>query len=118
MPASLHHAPTRSTLQSASLPKSKAHHMMDDAAAREVHLIADRLADTRDVLRDAINYLSRSTYVEAGSRDRKLAEELVQQAWRELAGAARSLAEPAPRFRRDSTGPRPVVRRRLHAVAS
>jgi hypothetical protein len=90
---------------------------MDDTAAREVHIrIADRLADVYDTIHAAIGAVNRSTY-EPGSRSRKEARTLVQKAWRELAVAARLLAEDAPSFRRDATGPRPVVRR-LHAVAS
>lgn len=89
-------------------------HLMDDAAAREVHRIADRLADTRESLRQAINYLNRSTY-EAGGRDRQAARALVQQVWHDLAVAARALAEPAPRFRPELTNPRPVVRKRRDA---
>jgi hypothetical protein len=103
-------SPAQPAKKFAARPTAKAH-LMDDMSAREVHIrIADRLADAYDTIHAAIGAVNRSTY-EAGSRDRKEARALVQKAWSELAVAARLLAEPAPRFRPDATGPRPIVRR-------
>jgi len=99
-----------------SRPKSKPH-LMDDTAAREVHIrIGDRLADAYDTIHAAIGAVNRSTY-EPGPRDRKEARALVLKAWSELAVAARLLAEAAPRFHQNATGPRPIVRRRDPEIA-
>lgn len=110
MTSRIAYAPARSTLKSVPRPTVKPH-LMDDMSAREVHIrIGDRLADAYDTIHSAIEAVNRSTY-EPGPRDRKEARALVQKAWVELAVAARLLAEPAPLFRPDVTGPRPIVRR-------
>ncbi len=87
---------------------------MDDASAEAVARLGDELVRADDLLRGAIGELNRSTY-ETGGLHRKRARQLVKTAWEAMAIAARvgsALSEPAPRFRPDATGPRPLVRPR------
>jgi len=116
MKAMVAHSPTRSILKSVPRPTPK-NHLMDDAAAEAVAQIGDQLARADDLIRGAINELNRSTY-EQGALHRKRAHLLVKEAWAAMAivdRAASALSEPAPRFRPDANGPRPIVRKRRDA---
>jgi hypothetical protein len=89
--------------------------LIDDRAAEEVHRLADRLAHDIEALNVAIDFISASTITEP-NHNRKRARRVLVGVWGEIAGIARALSEPPPKFHRDVGNPMPIVRRHQAAV--
>jgi hypothetical protein len=92
-----------------SAPPHADSRLPDDAFAEETNLLADRLARDRDALATVIDYINASTITEP-NHNRKRARRALGLIWTDLVQVSRALAQPAPKFRPNVTGPRPIVR--------
>jgi hypothetical protein len=92
-------------------PSSHDGRLLDDAAAEEVHRLADKLAQDLDALKLAIDLVNTST-IEEPRHNRKRARRVLVGVWGDLAGIARALSEPPPKFHADRGNPMPCPRRR------
>jgi hypothetical protein len=97
-------SPSRPALNSPS-------RMLDDASAEEVFKLADLLAEDLEKIRGVINTVVLSTFEEP-ARNRRRARTQILEVWRDMAVAARILAQPVPRFRHGASNPVPRPRHR------
>lgn len=95
----------------ASLHKVPSSRLPDDAAAEEVHRLADKLALDLEALKAAIDYINAST-IEEPRHNRKRAKRVLIGVWDDIAGIARALSEPPPEFRADRGHPKALARHR------
>jgi len=109
----------RSTLKSVPrLASNSSSKILDDRASEALNALGDRLAASIETLEQAIGIINIASYSDPRWDSRARARRLLCQVLTVVAQLNVELALPLPAFRPDSTGPRPVVRRRLRVVAS